>query len=285
MKRQIIAAIIGVFIFTSSIVSLGNARVDNCRPAWKCTRPSPTIRVTPSPIPTIKPTPAPTTSTYTFEDKFDGVQLTTKWVPLYGPGDPGDRLDTDCGNFGLNQVSVSNGIATLITERKSTPSGRAFAGGCIATFGTFSQKYGTWETRIRYDEAKGTWPSWFLLPVGQKNPYPEIDVFEAYGDSACLGPGAVVHAIHYAGETVSDYQITPLANSSDWHVWKIVWTSTKVEFWVDGILKFTNTTHVPQVAMYPILVYGVGANDPACRADATTPNILKMQIDYIKVTA
>jgi hypothetical protein len=66
-------------------------------------------------------------------------------------------------------------------------------------------------------------------------------------------------------------------------VHRIVWTATKVEYSVDGVVRFTATSHVPQVAMYPILVYGVGANNAACRADATTPSKLTMDVDYLRV--
>lgn len=227
--------------------------------------------------------PPPPTTVYTFEDNFDGAALKPAWVSLLGPGDPGDRLDTDVmGN--LSQVTLANGIATIAVERKATPSGRPFAGAMMATYGTFSQKYGTWEARVRYDEAKGTWPSWFLLPVGMKGPFPEIDVFEAYGDAACLGPNAVTQTIHRAA---GDNVMKIASNTSGWRTYKIVWTATKVEFYIDGALTFavTDPARVPQVAMYPIFVFGVGANLAACRADATTPARLTMDVDFIRVQA
>ena len=138
-----------------------------------------------TPTPTVALTP---TSTLTFDAECGGSGLDPRFRALFGPGDPGDRLDTDTMGD-LRQVSVANGMCTINVQRGVTPSGRPFAGAAMATYGTFGQKYGTFEARIRYDEAKGTWPSFFLLPVGQKGPYPEIDVFEAYGDTACEGPG------------------------------------------------------------------------------------------------
>jgi beta-glucanase (GH16 family) len=220
----------------------------------------------------------------TFAAEFGGSSLDPRFKALFGPGDPGDRLDTDTmGN--LSQVTVANGIGSLVVERKTTPSGRPFAGAAMATYGTFSQKYGTFEARLRYDQAKGTWPSFFLLPAGQKGPYPEIDVFEAYGDAACLGAGAVTSAVHYAGESTSIYKVVPVANSSDWHVHRIVWTATKIEFSIDGVVTFSTSSHVPQVAMYPILVFGVGANNPSCRANSTTPSRLTMDVSYLRVYA
>lgn len=182
----------------------------------------------------------------------------------------------------LSQVDVANGIATITVERRLTPSGRPFAGGCMATYGTFGQKFGTWEARVRYDEAKGTWPSFFMIPVGQKWPYPEIDVFEAYGDAACLGPGALVQTHHYAAGQ-SNAKIVPVA--AGWHTYKLVWTASRLDFYIDGVRTFSVTSNVPQVAMYPIFVFGVGANSPSCRASSLTPDRLTMDIDYIRVYA
>jgi beta-glucanase (GH16 family) len=232
--------------------------------------------------------PAPVPGPYTLDLEFEGSTLDLRLVPLWSSSDPGDRLDTDArAAITMAQVSQANGIMTLACERKATPSGRPFAGATISTYGTFSQRYGTFETRMRYDEAKGTWPSWFFLPVGQKAPYPEIDAMESYGDSACLGPGFTENVVHYAGETTADYAVVPLANSSGWHVHKFVWTPSRVDFYIDGVNTFsvTNPAHVPQVPMYPIYTFGVGANQPSCRADASTPAYLSMQVDYLRVSA
>ena len=154
----------------------------------------------------------------------------------------------------------------------------------MATYGTFGQKYGTFEARIRYDEAKGTWPSFFLLPVGQKGPYPEIDVFEAYGDTACEGPGFLTSSLS-TSTTVNNWKAWIPVSSNGFHVHKIVWTASKIEFSIDGVVTFSSTTVIPQVAMYPILIFGVGANNAACRADATTPSRLTMDTDYVRVYA
>lgn len=240
-------------------------------------------KAAPPPSPTPTSSPASSSSALSFDDECSGTAPDPRWVSLLGPGDPGDRWDTDMLGD-LRQFTASSGICTITVARTQTPSGRPFAGAMPATYGTFGQRFGTFEARIRYDEAKGTWPAFFLLPIGQKAPYPEIDVFEAYGDQACLGPGAVVSAVHYAGETISDYKVVPVTASSGWHTHRIVWTSSKIEFSIDGVVTFTETAHVPQVAMYPVLVAGVGAHDSLCRADSTTPDRLVMSIDYVRVS-
>jgi len=292
-RLEVVTAFFAGVLLTLAVGGPVQAGGHNCRPAWKCN--PPTARVSlPAPtatslVPTVAPTsppvptPPPTASAYSLDEECSGPGLNPAWSALYGPGDPGDRLDTDTMGD-LRQVSVAGGICTLTVERKQTPSGRPFAGAAMAPYGTFGQRFGTYEARIRYDEAKGTWPSLFLLPVGQKGPYPEIDVFEAYGDPACLGPGALVSAVHYAGEMTSDYRVVPVSSSSGWHVQRLSWTAAAVTFSIDGAVTFTTAAHVPQVAMYPIVVAGVGANNPACRADATTPSPLVLQLDYLRVS-
>jgi len=229
----------------------------------------------------------PPTSTYTFEDTFTSG-MSPKWVPIWGPGDTGDRLDTDQQHsVTIAQTSVANGILTMAAERKATPSGRPYAGAAWATYGTFSQKFGTWEVRLRYDECKGSFPSWFLLPAGQKGPYPEIDVFEAYGDSACQGVGFVGTAVSTSA-TVNDHHsfIVVPAPSNGWHTHKMIWTSTRLDFFIDGVATWsvTDPAKISQVPMYPIFTWGYGAPNPSCHADSTTPAYTSMQVDYIRVS-
>jgi len=234
------------------------------------------------------PPPPPPAITPTFEDTFT-TGMSSLWVPQWAPTDTGDRLDTDQQHsVTIAQSSVANGILTMAAERKPTPSGRAYAGAAWSTFGTFSQKYGTWECRIRYDECKGSFPSWFLLPAGQKGPYPEIDIFEAYGDTACEGPGFVSTSISVSSSLNAYISFVPVpAPSNSWHTHKLVWTPTSYDFYIDGVKTWsmTDATKVSQVPMYPIFTYGYGAPNPGCHADSTTPAYTSMQVDYIRIWA
>lgn len=69
MRKFLSALVAGILVLSTSI-SLGNAGVHNCKPAWKCQSPSPSVIITPqptivptpiiTPTPTIVPTPRPT---------------------------------------------------------------------------------------------------------------------------------------------------------------------------------------------------------------------------------
>jgi hypothetical protein len=240
----------------------------------------------PDPTPTPTPTPDPG-PTFTFVDNFNGSTLGSVWKALYGPGDPGDRLDTDTmGN--LSQVDVANGFATITAERRSTPSGRPYGGACFATYGTFAQKYGTWEARFRYPAGQGVWPSWFLIPGGQKSPYPEIDILEAYPappSGGGSGRSIIASTVHYA-PGVNDHIVYDALHdmTTGFHVYKLEWSPGSIVFSLDGDVYGTiKGSKVPSVPMYPIFIFGLGA--PGYRADATSPSVLKMDIDYIRVSA
>ena len=125
---------------------------------------------TPAPTPPVA-TPAPTPR-LTFDAECAGSSLDPAFRALYGQGDPGFGLDSDF-MADLRQVSVANGLCTITAQRMTTPMGRPYASACFATFGTFAQTYGTWEARLRYPAGQGVWPAFWLLPVGQKGPYPE----------------------------------------------------------------------------------------------------------------
>lgn len=260
-------------------------------PPTEAPAPNPTPTIAPPP-PTADPTPAPDPGpTLTFATECGGSSLDSRWRALFGPGDPGFGRDSDF-MANLSQVSVANGRCRITAERTATPSGRPYASACMATYGTFAQKFGIFEARVRYGNGQGVWPAFFLLPAGQKSPYPEVDIFEAYpGDPAIGGPGVVVYNVHYAGEPADQYQRQEMWQGAylpgvpdltlDYHVHRLVWTSNKVEFWLDGVLKFTVREHVPQVAMYPILNLAMGA--PSYRIDGSTPDVVHMDIDYVRV--
>lgn len=212
------------------------------------------------------------------------------WKP-YIAGDPGDRLDTDWVDTLPSSQVVFNadGSVTLRCEKAANPSGRPYSGGYLDTFGTFAQKFGHFEAKLRWSAGQGYWPSWFLLPQGQRLPYPEIDIVEYYGTAAPLGSiNSFTNAVHYAGEP-ADPALRPemwgvATNGAPgvWHVLECDWTATQVVFRCDGVVTKTVTTNIPQAPLYPILMSGVGAG--GFRADATTPALMTLDVGYVRVT-
>jgi beta-glucanase (GH16 family) len=226
--------------------------------------------------------PAPTT---TLDITF--ASMDPRLVPVYVPGDPGYGLDSDfLGN--TSQVTVANGIATIRAERKTTPSGRPYASACIGTKGTWGQRFGIIEARIRYPKGQGAWPAFWMLEAGKNVSPPEIDIFEAYPATPGAGGGSGVNVAvisnHYAGG--SPQYVAWDAGSdltADWHVWRCEWRADAIRVWVDGVLRATHAGHVPTVPLYPILTLAMGAG--GYRVDGTTPAVLTMDVDYLRAWA
>jgi hypothetical protein len=251
--------------------------------------PDPTAPPTPDPTPdpTPKPTPAPTPDpgpTLTFAAECNSGSVPSSFRALYGPGDPGFGLDSDFMGD-LRQVSAANGFCTITAERRSTPSGRAYASAALSTYGTFSQKYGAFEARIRYPKGAGVWPAFWLLNGPPSGTLPEVDIFEAYPGpgTGSSGTSVAVFSNHYSGGTQYKAWDAGSALTGSWHVWRYEWTPDSMIVRVDGAKIATLTGHVPDVRMYPILNLAIGAT--GYRIDGSTPASLDMDIDYLRVYA
>jgi len=252
------------------------------------TTPAPTPAKTPAPAPSSTPTPS--VPILSFADEFDGNGLDDAWVNIYpGPGDPGFGSNSDFMGD-TRQVSVANGIATITAQRMQTPSGHEYASGIIGTRFAFSQMYGTWEARIRYPAGQGVWPAFWMLAAGKNTPPPEVDIFEAY--PAPPGPGGG-SGVEYLGAGLYGDDGTehflyyhPWALTGVFHVHKMVWTPTKMSFYVDGMLRgvLDDVEKFPQGPMYPIVNLAMGVPG-IYEVDGTTPDTVKMDIDYVRVYA
>src|SRR5205814_987997 len=153
------------------------------------------------------------------------------------------------------QVSVANGFCTISAVRRSTPSGRAYASAAISTYGTFSQKYGTFEARIRYPKGAGVWPAFWMLNGAPSGTLPEVDIFEAYPGpgTGSSGTSVAVFSNHYSGGTQYTAWDAGSALTGSGHVWRYEWTPDSIIVRVDGAKIGTLTGHVPIVRTYPIL--------------------------------
>ena len=254
---------------------------------------APTTTPAATPAPTMTPTTTPTTTPrLTFVDDFNGSSLSPSWVNIYPSiGDPGFGANSDFMND-TRQVNVANGMATITAQRKTTPSGREYASGIIGTRFAFSQMYGTWEARIRYPAGQGVWPAFWLLAGGSNTPPPEVDIFEAYPapwseEGGGSGVDYLGAGLYSANGTEWFRHYDPRGDlTGEFHVHKLVWTPTSMSFYVDGLLRgvLDDREKFPTVPMYPIINLALGVKG-VYEVDATTPDTLKMDIDYVRVYA
>ncbi|MFP5040651.1 Ig-like domain-containing protein [Parasediminibacterium sp. JCM 36343] len=188
-----------------------------------------------------------------WQDNFDSASLNPNYW-TYDFGDGCDRSLCGWGNSELEyytsrseNVRIENGNL-IIEARKETFSNSAFTSGRIKTEGRVHFKYGTLEARIKVPNIKnGLWPAlWTLGTVGDVWPnIGEIDILEMGAQAALaanLANNRVSGATHWnnggaQGDTVSTYD-SPSDLSSDYHVYKMVWDSTKIAMYIDNTLYF-----------------------------------------------
>jgi beta-glucanase (GH16 family) len=184
----------------------------------------------------------------------------------------------------LRQVAVSGGVATIAAERAETPCGREFASAVMSTRNTFSQAYGYFEARMRFDAGNGLWPAFWMQPADGSWP-PEIDVLEAYPNEDGSWPGATRYmaALHFGEDNQTvDIVADPGAYlPGGWHTYGVEWTTGALTFYFDGREMGRITEEVPSTPMYLILNLAVG--NWTAPAEATTPDRAVMEIDFVRV--
>ena len=223
----------------------------------------------------------------TFLDDFDGTAIDeTKW-----------ELNNEWGCCGLSKesdlmsgsgVSVSDGVMTLVAERGSTPSGRAWRSAVVSTRDHFAQLYGVFRARMKWSRGNGLWPAFWLLQAGGAGPRPELDIVEAYPDTRKPADANRFNAVnHYrdaSGNMREETRVirTGVDLTADWHIYELEWRKESLVVRFDGIEVGRFTSNIPSVPMFMVLDMVVGS--PASRSDATTPSPAFLAIDWVQVT-
>jgi len=246
----------------------------------------------------------------TFVENFEGARLDPKrWTQ----GDKGDPLtertiatnaerqvyySPDWLDLGLQPVAVGGGALT-ITARPMTAPERAviaanaarlpgnqrspalaelgYASGRVMTRDRFAQRYGYFETRVRYSPGRGLWPAVWLLPADRSWP-PEIDIMEALGHE----PAVAYQTIHSAAQDRQGIKVDLNASDSGYHRYGVMWGPKTIETYVDGVktgaFKTPADAHKP---MYLIVNLAVGGHWPGY-PDASTKFPATMDVDYVR---
>lgn len=121
----------------------------------------------------------------------------------------------------------------------------------IMTTNSFSFKYGTLEIRAKNPAGDWLWPALWMMPNHQVYGYwprsGEIDLMEArgnrelwssYPDGGHVGNQQAGQAIHYGPDihaSDSSYKNQIPAWSDNFHVYKIVWSPTEFQYFIDDV--------------------------------------------------
>lgn len=221
--------------------------------------------------------PNPSVWRLTFEDNFAGSAIdATKWRVENATLVKNNELQT----YVPDEVSVAGGVLSIRSQRR-TLNGRAYTSGLVDTINRFSQTYGRFEARIRVPRTQGIWPAFWMLSQSGVWP-PEIDILEMRGQD----PFTVVTTQHW-GPFPQFYNFAsssftgPIDLSLDFHTYAVEWFPNRIDWYVDGVLRFTNTTNIPSQPMYLILNTAVGG-DFLGNPDASTVFPQTMQVDWVR---
>ncbi|PYC84037.1 hypothetical protein C7C46_08135 [Streptomyces tateyamensis] len=226
-----------------------------------------------------------------FQDDFHGNRLdTARWATCY---DWNDRGCTNAGNHELEwyqpgQVTVRDDHAVLTAQRRDTvgSDGKTYpwTSGMITTGrdtwnGTPRSTYthGYFEAAVRIPAEGGMFPAFWLMPDTRTTP-PELDVAEFAVD-----PHQVNFNLHWTGSGNSDQHVGQVWGPSDFagstHVVAADWEPDSITWYVDGVARWKQTEHLPDVPMELIVNLAVGfpSAPPAGVTRAT------LSVDWVKV--
>ena len=160
-------------------------------------------------------------------------------------------------------------------------------------------QYGYFEASIKLPKGKGTWPAFWMMPVGNDwstNPWPmcgEIDIMEEVG---CV-PNEVSSSIHtqdynHTKNTQKTHAMTIPNAEGEFHTYALLWTADEIVTYVDGLEQLyvkksvIGSSHNQwpfHYAFYPILNLAWGGDWGGMNGvdDGALP--LTMEVDYIRV--
>jgi len=228
-----------------------------------------------------------------WSDEFDASSLDlTKWS--YEVRDVWFNNELQATTNSRNNVTLLNGNLQ-ITALQQALNGRTYTSGRIVTKGKQSFTFGRIDVRARLPKGKGLWPAiWMLGANDSQVSWPacgEIDIMELRGSN----PRTVLSTMHFglapasAQYKGSNYTLPSTVGgdfSTDFHVFSVVRSLNKIEFYVDNVPSYTFTANDASPyafnnPFYLILNVAVGGDFDG-NPDANTTFPQTMQVDYVK---
>lgn len=219
-----------------------------------------------------------------FSDEFnvDGAPDPTKWTYDLGAGGWGNG-EAQTYTSAADNVIVAGGNLK-ITAKKA---GSEYTSARLKTEGKYKFTYGKVEVRAKLPSGGGTWPAiWMLGSDYATNTWPgcgEIDIMEHKGND----PNVIHGTLHYPGNSGGNGNSSTktIANAStEFHIYKTIWTAASVKFYIDDVLfhTVTNTSALPfNKDFFMILNVAMGGTFGGTIDAGFTQSA--MEIDYVRV--
>lgn len=176
--------------------------------------------------------------------------------------------------------------------------GNIYSGRVYARVGT-GWTYGYFEARISLPSGKGTWPAFWMMPVGNDwttNPWPkcgEIDIMEEVG----YNPDMVSSSLHtekynHTKGTQKTHEMRCAGAEGGFHVYALEWTEDGITTYVDGKVQLKATKASMgadhdswpfHYAFYPILNLAWGGDWGGSQGVDESALPVTMKVDYLRV--
>ena len=246
---------------------------------------------------------APPSWELVWSDEFDGPNGSgvdrTKWVSeVGGHGWGNDELEyyrADVRNAYLEGGSL---VVKAVKEPYTGTDGvtRDYTSARLKTAGTFKQRYGRFEARIKIPFGQGIWPAFWMLgdDIGRVG-WPacgEIDVMENIGREPSTVHGTIHGPGYSGGSGIGEGFTLPggARFADDFHVFAVEWEPKVIRWYVDGALHKTWTpADLPEGAQWAydrpfflLLNVAVGGKWPG-NPDASSVFPQTMLVDYVRV--
>ena len=164
--------------------------------------------------------------------------------------------------------------------------------------GLRSFQYGRIEARIKIPRGQGIWPAFWMIGDDIRTaPWPtsgEFDIMENIGRTPFTVYGSI-HGKGFTGDTITrPYSLPDHAAFADgFHVYGMIWTRKKVQYYVDdpaNVYASFTPKDVPKGGLWPfngrkfffLLNVAVGGDWPG-NPDATSTYPQEMLVDYVRV--
>lgn len=155
-----------------------------------------------------------------------------------------------------------------------------YTSGLVRSINRFATAYGKIEIRAKAPSTKGIWPAHWMLPDSGAWP-PEIDIMELKGSQ----PSTIYMTHHFgAWPNVQNHggTYTGPNYALDYHTYAVEWSPTRIDWKIDGVVRFSSTDNIPKEPFYIILNTAVGGDFDGNPNGSTVFPQYHM-IDYVRV--
>lgn len=191
-------------------------------------------------------------------------------------------------------VYQKNGNLVLRMDNRKIPGDTiSYHSGGVQSSTKFNLKYGKVEVKAKFTQGRGSWPAIWMMPEPEyaKGTWPdcgEIDIMEHVNNEPVIHQ-TLHNAAHTAKSGVSTATKSSIYNVNNYNVYSIIWTPSKIQFYLNSDLKYTFTKKQEwgnkqwpyDVPFYMILNQAGGAGWPGKLNEADLP--FQMEVDYVRV--